>query len=104
MKDVRGQRLTDSFLAKRLNEKYPWVLSVYKNLYDIVHLSNRHIFNTMSKLDEQDRSFELYIHASDTHRPDADYFEMLDAFLSCRKANVALVRSWIKVGVPPEAA
>lgn len=104
MKDAHGQRLTDSYLAKRLNEKYPWVQSVYKNLCDVAHLSNRHIFSTMSKLNDEERSFELSIMPSDPERPDEHYFEILDAFLSCMKVNVVLIRSWLKAKVPPKAA
>jgi hypothetical protein len=104
MKDIHGQRLTDSYLAKRLNEKYPWVESVYKNLCDFVHLSNRHIFTTMSGLNDAERTVHLSITASDPKRSDADYFESLEAFLSCMKVTVVLIRSWHKAKVSPKAA
>src|SRR5258707_10844952 len=38
LKDRGGKRLTDSYLADKLSEHYPWVNRMYENLCDFVHL------------------------------------------------------------------
>jgi hypothetical protein len=104
MKDIHGNRLTDSYLAKRLTEKHGWVERVYKELCDFVHLSNRHFFTSITKLDDQERTFHFVVSAADPPRPDEDYFEVLDGFLACKKLTLALLRMWQMTKAPPKAA
>jgi hypothetical protein len=50
LRDKRGKRLTDAYLADRLSEQYPWVKRMYQNLCEFVHLSNRHFFSSVASL------------------------------------------------------
>ncbi len=44
IEDKGGKFMTDGYLAGKLNEKYPWVLNVYKKTSGYIHLSETHIF------------------------------------------------------------
>lgn len=104
MKDAHGNRLTDSYIAKRLSEQHGWVQRVYKELCDFVHLSNRHFFTSIAQLNDEDRTFHLSISAADPKRPDTDYFEVLDAYFSCMKLTLALLHMWQMTKAPTKAA
>lgn len=54
IKDQNGKLMTDSYLAKRLSEEYPWITSVYENTSGWIHLSKKHMFNTVSSVDSQE--------------------------------------------------
>lgn len=79
-KDRSGEKLTDSYMARQLSQIHPWVLSVYQETSELVHLSSRHIFLNMGKLNEEERSFNLAIGVGDADRRDEEYFEVVHAF------------------------
>jgi hypothetical protein len=94
LKDRRGNRLTDSYLAERLSEQYPWVKKVYVNLCDFIHLSNRHFFSSIAQLDDSDRTFKFQISAKDVPRPDSDYFEIVDGFYETTRLTFGCAVGW----------
>ena len=94
LKDRKGRRMTDSYLAEQMNEHYPWVRKMYAELCDFIHFSNRHIFAAAEKLNERDRSFSLVLGPKDPQRPDSDYFEILDAFSQTLRVTSDLAAGW----------
>jgi hypothetical protein len=94
LKDKRGKRLTDSYLADKLSEQYPWVKRMYENLCDFVHLSNRHFFTSIASLNDTDRSFTFQLSAKDVPRPEGDYFEIVEGFLEAMRLTITLAAGW----------
>ncbi len=80
MKDGKGRQLTDAYLADRLSESYPWIKEVYENLAAIGHFSHRHIFASVSKTNDANRTVHFQISAEDPERPEEDYFEVVECF------------------------
>ena len=94
LKDKRGRKLTDSYLADKLSEQYPWVKPMYEHLCEFVHLSNRHFFTSVASLNDADRSFKLNLSAKDAPRPDSDYFEIVEGFLEAMRITITLGAAW----------
>jgi hypothetical protein len=94
MKDRDGQSMTDSYLAKKLNELFPWVHNVYKETSELVHFTSRHIFSSAAKLDEDSRTVHFMIGPQDPPRPDEDYFEVVHAFYEATRVVATLAASW----------
>lgn len=67
-------------MARRLSQIHPWVLTVYQETSEFVHLSSRHIFLNMGKIEDKDRSFEMALGPGDRDRRDEEYFEIIHAF------------------------
>jgi hypothetical protein len=94
LKDKYGKKLTDSYLADKLSEPYPWVKRVYVNLCEFVHFSNRHFFSSVAKLNDADRTFHLHISAEDAPRPDSDYFEIVEGYYETIRVTITLAAGW----------
>ncbi len=62
IKDSNGYKMTDNYLAKKLNkELFPGILSLYQNSSGYVHLSNEYSFLQTSILDSKERSITTKI-------------------------------------------
>jgi len=96
MKDRDGKPLTDSYLAKKLSETYPWIERVYKETSELVHFTNRHIFASAAKLDEATRTVRFMVAAKDPPRPDADYFEVVDCFYEAMRVTATIAAGLIE--------
>ena len=85
LKDAGGNKLTDAFLRKQLSEAYPWVTPVYEQASDFIHLSGRHLYNSILTTDDESRTVRFVIGGTDPSRPDEAYFEIVDAFFESTK-------------------
>lgn len=94
LKDRRGQRMTDSYLAEQMSRNYPWVKKMYVELCDFIHFSNRPFFAAVEKLGDKDGLFNFVIGAKDPPRPDSDYFEIVDAFTETLRVTSDLAARW----------
>jgi len=56
LKDREGNRMTDSYLAKSLSKEKEtqWVFNLYVETSKFVHISDKHIFSIVERLDEND--------------------------------------------------
>jgi hypothetical protein len=59
LKDHAGIRLNDAHSRKKLAEDHPWIESVYIQSSDFVHLSGRHFYNSIFKMDDDTRIMTL---------------------------------------------
>lgn len=80
LKDRQGNQLTDSRLLEALENEYPWIRKVYKEGSGFVHLSDKHIFNTLQIQSEEKRTISLKISDRDMFVPDEAYRETIDVF------------------------
>lgn len=94
-RDRSGALMTDAYLVKQLTAEYSWVSEVYEKTCNFVHLSDTHVFSTMSGVDRESAKISIRIGEGETHLPESTY---LDAILAFRESTVIFVRSlkeWI---------
>jgi len=94
IKDRDGQRLTDSYLARRMSDQYPWVQNVYRQTSEFVHFTNRHIFAAVSAVDDEKYNAHLQLSAKDPERPESDYFELVHAFAHTTQLVATFAAEW----------
>jgi len=97
LKDRRGNKMTDSYLAAKMSREFPWVKSMYEELCDFIHFSNRHIFaafTSVSPADADGRAVQIMIGSKDPPRPDSDYFEVVDGYLETMRVTLLLAARW----------
>jgi hypothetical protein len=96
LKDADGNRLTDAYLRQKLAEKHPWITPVYEQTSDFIHLSGRHLFNSIASLDEDTRTVRFVISGQDPPRPHENYFEIIDAFFEATKLVALLLLGYFE--------
>ncbi|RYZ90898.1 MAG: hypothetical protein EOP04_02445 [Proteobacteria bacterium] len=94
MKDVNGKRMTDSYLAKKVDsELYPGILNLYQNTSGYVHLSNVHAFLQVEIEDENKGEMRTFVGRYDFWKID----EKVDFAFNMFKSTeflYRLVRGW----------
>ena len=103
MKGTDGNFLTDRHLVQAMSAEYPWVENVYKNCSGYIHLSEKHIFNSMT-LGEEDRTVTLKISDRDDWLPDSTYLEAIAAFAESTKILLKFAHGWAFTKANPEVA
>lgn len=93
-KDKGGNRMTDSYLVKMLSKEEPWVIKVYKQSSGYIHLSDKHIFNSMSSSPNGERSMELRIGQEDAFVSDDLYLEAIAAFKAATELFLRYIHGW----------
>ena len=58
---------------------------MYGGSSGFVHLSERHIYNSIHSLDEENRLVNFQISDTDPPRPEETYFEIVDYFFEATK-------------------
>ena len=90
LKDRNGKRLNDSFLRDKLSQHVAWINSVYESTSDLVHLSPRHFYNSIERIDETG-NVSFRISGQDKPVPDEQYFEIIDGFYAATELNRDLI-------------
>ncbi len=93
LKDRDGNPMTDRYLVNKLAEKYPVMTSVYEHTSGYVHLSEKHIFNSLGKL-ESDGTFHMKVSASDGFIKERDYLEAVRAFFEITGILFSYMQGW----------
>jgi hypothetical protein len=91
LKDSAGIKMTDAHLRKKLSEDHPWISAVYEQTSDFVHLSGRHFYSSIFKMDDDTSVMTLAISGADQERPEESYFEIVDAFFTATKLVATLL-------------
>jgi hypothetical protein len=73
----------------------PWVASVYEQTSGYIHLSGKHIFNSLSMEDLTDRTIEFKVGVGDTVVPEPIYSEAIDAFEAATDLFLREILSWV---------
>ncbi len=93
LKDRDGHSMTDYYLVKKISEKYPIMESVYKHTSGYVHLSDKHIFNSLGRVKEGD-IFNIKISSSDEFIDEKVYLEALRAFFEITGILFSYMKGW----------
>ncbi|HHQ6546538.1 TPA: hypothetical protein ACSTJE_001496 [Serratia fonticola] len=86
------QKMTDSYLAKRVSEQNPWVLNVYKKTSGYIHFSEEHIKEAFRHKGEG--RFEMIIGPNDRDREITDFLEPLGCFAHITMMIETQLRDW----------
>jgi hypothetical protein len=80
IKDATNCPMRDNYLCNELSKQFPWVQNVYDETSGFVHLSEKHIFNSL-KIDSTDEHLvSLKISDQDKFVPDSAYMEAIEVF------------------------
>lgn len=92
-RDRSNKLMTDQYLVEKLTQQFTWVKKVYDNTSGYVHLSEKHIFNTMQASGEEYK-FTLKITDRDEFVPDALYIEAIKAFKATTDVLFEYIYGW----------
>ncbi len=83
MKDKDGQKMTDSYLARKLGEHFDWVPRVYEYTSGYIHFSERHLFDPIWNLNNEERTVNFVINEKDFNFPEFSWVELVDCAANC---------------------
>ncbi|MCC6425701.1 MAG: hypothetical protein IT435_02650 [Phycisphaerales bacterium] len=94
--DRSGKRLHDFYLVECMSgeDGCDWISRVYRETSGYVHLSDKHLFQTFTSVDEDERTVEVKIGATDHEWPEEIYLEVVDAFLAATRLFVKYLQGW----------
>lgn len=101
IKDRTGHKLSDKYLVDKLTEQIPWVRDVYLNTSGYIHLSDKHIYNSLNP-GKNIGSLKMKITDTDAFVSDEVY---CGAILDFRRSTNLLfhhVNSWAMIKENPE--
>ena len=101
LKDRDGQNMTDSYLVSVLAKEDPWITNVYKQTSGYIHLSEKHIFNSVTAVGD-DRRIEMKMSSEDAVITDALYLESIEAFQAATEVFLRYLEGWIVTKAHPE--
>ena len=104
LKDKEGQLMRDRYLAEQMSVEYPWILNVYKQTSGYIHLSEKHIFNSLTVGDEENGKAKMTskISRGDTFVPDDVYKEAILSFKSATDVFFQYIHGWAYTKDNPE--
>ena len=94
MKDKDGNLMKDRHLVTQLAKEYPWVEEVYERASNYIHLSETHIFSTLSKIDQDAGKYRLKIGSLDRTFPDEVYIDAINTFRACTYIIARYIDGW----------
>lgn len=95
LKDRNGKFMKDFYLVEKLSEKYPQMKEVYRQTSGYIHLSEKHIFNSLGKSKKDLKEpFTMKISSTDEFVTDKDYLETLAAFTAITGILFQYAKGW----------
>ncbi len=100
-KDRGGHQMTDAYLVSILAKEYPWITNVYKQTSGYIHLSEKHIFNSVIEVGHDGR-FAMKMSPDDVVITDNLYVEAVQAFQAATDVFLRYLEGWVytKAHVP----
>lgn len=93
-KDVYGNRLTDNYLAKKVDKIFKGTLKLYKNACSYIHLSDNHFYPTISKSEEPDRKIGIQVGNFNTYSLEQK-IDFTQTMTEVTKLVIIVVEQWI---------
>lgn len=94
IKDRNGNKMADAYLISIISKEYEWMERVYKTTSGFVHLSNKHLFSYIEKVNDDERSVSFVLGEEDNHVNDVFWIEMIDGFIDSTKALYGYLNVW----------
>jgi hypothetical protein len=79
-KSADGNLLLDKYLIDRMSKDHPWVRDVYDYTSGYVHFSEKQCFDSVSSIDERERTVRFEVGRADARFPDSSWIEVLACF------------------------
>ena len=92
MKDREDNKMTDSYLARKLGEYFEWIPKVYRSTSGYIHFSERYLFDPIFNLDEERRLVTFVINDKDVKFPESSWFEIPKCINDC----LLIIIYWLK--------
>lgn len=89
-----GEKLTDSYLLKLLKRNFPGIEKVYKDTSGYIHLSEKHLFNTITTKSSRERGLTITVGADDFVVTDLDRIEATEAMIDISKIVLWCLSGW----------
>ncbi len=102
-KDISNNFMTDSYLLEILSKKYSWIKDVYNGTSGYIHLSEKHIINSMCAGDKKG-ALNFKITDSDAFVTEDDYLLAVDSFRKSTEALFEYALGWAKTKENPKVA
>jgi hypothetical protein len=99
-KDRTGKRMTDRYLVSVLAKEEPWISKVYDATSGYIHLSEKHIFNTLSPSDKPD-TVTIEISAKSGPVPDESKLEAVLAMMAINRVLLRYLAGWHRTKEDP---
>lgn len=93
IKGKDGKNLSDARLRKCATEAFPWINEIYKNASRFIHLSEKHIFASIIKINENDHTVYFDIGGESRNAKEEDITSYYDAMIRINKAILQLINS-----------
>jgi hypothetical protein len=100
LKDRTGKKMTDAHLVSVLSKEEPWIESVYKATSGYIHLSEKHIFNTVSPSDKP-RTVAIEISSKSGPVPDESKLEAVMAMMAINRVILRYLAGWHRTKQTP---
>lgn len=94
IKDKTGHLMTDSYLADKLSEHYNWIKKVYKYTSGYIHFSERHLFDPISEIDDNNRIIRYLINDKDYKFPEFSWLELIKCFNNCMEIMISYLEGY----------
>jgi hypothetical protein len=96
LRDMENKKMTDRHLVEKLSKEFPWIKPVYEETSGYIHLSNKHIFNTMnSKVEDEKRVFTVIVGDEDSEFvKDSLILEAIQAMKEITKVLLKHLHGW----------
>ncbi len=91
--DINGKKLSDNYLAKKLDVYFKGTQKLYNDTCGYIHLSDKHFFPTVSKEKREYLKFGIQIGSSENFTMD-DKFEFTNTMLEVSKLVLIVVEQW----------
>jgi hypothetical protein len=100
IKDKDGKKMTDAYLVQKAAAHWPWVPSIYKQACGYVHLSEKHLFNTIPPAQNDTGLTTIKISGYDGPGWSEElYLEAIEAFDEITSMVLGLVAGWAQLRV-----
>ena len=91
--DIRGKKLSDNYLAKKLEVHFKGTQKLYNDTCGFIHLSDRHFFPTVSKSNKEALKFGIQIGSSENFTIE-DKIDFSKTMLEVSKLVLIIVEQW----------
>lgn len=104
LKDKLGNKMRDSYLCSLAKKNIPWIENVYKETSGYIHLSSKHIFNSLSPKSEtkEELLVNICISEKDLFVTDELRIEAIAAMVDISEHILNYIESWTLTKDNPE--
>ena len=96
LKDHAGSKLYDRALVDRLAERLPWATTVYDATNAFVHLSSRHVSQTVSAVDDNPAQVSMRMGRGAPDWQERDIAELLASTIDITEEILEYVGAWAR--------